>query len=210
MFNAWQPGVFALSGWDLCGMLTLERFKVSRLLASGDTRWIHRAAYDLMDCCPEATESPSKMPRGSSLYGSLPEQLQDANSFASRLRDILAVRTRYSIATAVQVEVPEVSNKAMLVMVHLLDARQMQLTVLNFSNQSIAGRVKSDHLAPGSPVIDMFTDQVIAEVDHGHTFAVSLEPHQGMSLLTDPAPPQDGQDAAEATQPDRFASVVRE
>ena len=52
MFNAWQPGVFALSGWDLCGMLTLERSKVSRLLASGDTRWIHRAAYDLMDYQP--------------------------------------------------------------------------------------------------------------------------------------------------------------
>ena len=25
MFNALQPGVFALSGWDLCGMLTLPR-----------------------------------------------------------------------------------------------------------------------------------------------------------------------------------------
>jgi trehalose synthase len=67
MFNAWQPGVFAFPGWDLCGMLTLERSKVARLLASGDTRWIYRAAYDLMDYQPEATESPSKMPRGSSL-----------------------------------------------------------------------------------------------------------------------------------------------
>ena len=48
MFNALQPGVFALSGWDLCGMLTLKRSQVSGLLAQGDTRWIHRAAYDLM------------------------------------------------------------------------------------------------------------------------------------------------------------------
>jgi trehalose synthase len=197
MFNAWQPGVFALSGWDLCGMLTLERSKVSRLLASGDTRWIHRAAYDLMDYQPEATESLSKMPRGSSLYGSLPQQLEDANSFASRLRDILAVRTRYGIATSVQVDVPEVSNKAMLVMAHLLDTRQLQLTVLNFSSQSIAGRVKSEHLAPGAAVIDMFTDHVIAEVDHGHLFAVSLEPHQGMSLLTAPA----------AASADHFAAI---
>jgi len=187
MFNAWQPGVFALSGWDLCGMLTLERSKISRLLASGDTRWIHRAAYDLIDYQPEATESPSKMRRGSSLYGSLPEQLNDAHSFAARLRDILAVRTRYGIATSVQVDVPEVSNKAMLVMVHRLDATQLQVAVLNFSNQSIAGRIKSEHLAPGAAVIDMFADQVIAEVDHEHTFAVSLEPHQGMSLLTIPA-----------------------
>jgi trehalose synthase len=187
MFNAWQPGVFALSGWDLCGMLTLERSKVSRLLASGDTRWIHRAAYDLMDYRPEATESPSKMPRGTSLYGSLPQQLKDPNSFAARLRDILAVRTRCGIATSSQVDVPDVSNKAMLVMVHRLDATHLQVTVLNFSNQSIAGRVRSEHLTSGSAVIDMFTSQVITEVDHEHTFAVSLEPHQGMSLLTVPA-----------------------
>ena len=186
MFNAWQPGVFALSGWDLCGMLTLERSKVSRLLASGDTRWIHRAAYDLMDYQPEATESPSKMPRGASLYGSLPEQLQDPNSFASRLREVLAVRSRYRISTSVQVDVPEVPDGAMLVMVHLLDTGQPQVTVLNFSNRSIAGRVKSGHLAPGAAVIDMRTDQLIAEVDPEQTFAVSLEPYQGMALLTVP------------------------
>jgi trehalose synthase len=186
MFNAWQPGVFALSGWDLCGMLTLERSKVSRLLASGDTRWIHRAAYDLMDYQPDATESPSKMPRGTSLYGSLPQQLQDPNSFASRLREVLAVRSRYGIATSVQVEVPDVSDKAMLVMVHLLETTQLQVTVLNFSNRSIAGRVKSEHLAPGAAVIDMCTDQPIAEVGGEQTFAVSLKPHQGMALLTVP------------------------
>jgi trehalose synthase len=191
MFNAFQPGVFALSGWDLCGMLTLERSRVSRLLASGDTRWIHRAAYDLMNYQPEATESPSKMPRGSSLYGSLPQQLQDPNSFAQRLREMLAVRTRYGIATSVQVDVPEVSDKAMLVMVHLLDTTQLQLTVLNFSPQPIAGSVTSRQLAPGGAVIDMFTDQVIAEVDHEHTIAVSLEPHQGLSLVTTPAAPPD-------------------
>ena len=184
MFNALQPGVLALSGWDLCGLLTLERSRSARLLASGDTRWIHRAAYDLMDYRPEATESPSKMPRGSSLYGSLPEQLQDANSFASRLRDILAVRTRYRISTSVQVDVPDVPNKAMLVMVHQLDTSQIQVTVLNFSGQPIAGSVESEHLAPGAAVIDMFSNQVIAEIDHEHSFAVSLEPHQGMSLLT--------------------------
>jgi hypothetical protein len=72
-------------------------------------------------------------------------------------------------------------------MVHRLDATQLQVAVLNFSNQSIAGRIKSEHLAPGAAVIDMFADQVIAEVDHEHTVAVSLEPHQGMSLLTIPA-----------------------
>jgi trehalose synthase len=193
MFNAWQPGVFALSGWDLCGMLTLERSKVARLLASGDTRWIHRAAYDLMDYQPEATRSPSKMPRGTSLYGSLPEQLQDPNSFASQLRELLAVRMRYGIATSLQVDVPEVSNKAVLVMVHQLDIRQLQVTVLNFASHPISSSVTSKHLTPGAAMIDMSTNHVVAEVDPDHAFAVSLEPHQGMSLLTtSPAntPPQ--------------------
>jgi trehalose synthase len=190
MFNAMQPGVFAMSGWDLCGMLTVNRSTVPRLLESGDTRWIHRAAYDLMNYRPDATESPAGMPRGTSLYGSLPDQLQYANSFVSRLSDLLTVRARCGISTAVQVDVPEVTDNAMLVMVHRLDTGRMQVSVLNFSGRSVVGRVESEHLPPDGEVIDMLTDQVIAEVDHERGFAVSLEPHQGMSLLTRIRSPQ--------------------
>jgi trehalose synthase len=188
MFNAWQPGVFALSGWDLCGMLTLPRAAIPELLRSGDTRWIHRAAYDLMNYRPQATESASRIPRGRSLYGSLPDQLQDATSFAARLRDILAVRTRYRIATSVQVDVPAVSDKAVLVMVHELDTARLQVTVLNFADRLIAGRVRSHHLPARAAVSDMNADEEIAEVDEDHGFLVELAPHQGRSLLIEPAP----------------------
>ena len=116
----------------------------------------------------------------------MPHQLKDRSSFASRLREILAVRTRYGIATAVQVDVAEVADNGMLAMVHLLDSTRVQVTVLNFSGQRVAGNITSEHLPAGAKVVDMSTSQVIAEVDHGHTFAVSLEPHQGMSLLTVP------------------------
>jgi trehalose synthase len=189
MFNAWQPGVFALSGWDLCGMLTLPRAAIPGLLASGDTRWIHRAAYDLMDYQPQASESPSKIPRGVSLYGPLPQQLRDATSFASRLRDILSLRTRYRIATSSQIDVPAASDKAILVMVHQLDTARLQATVLNLSDRPVAGRITSDHLPAGAAVIDMITDGNIAEIDQDHTFPVLLEPHQGRSLLITPATP---------------------
>ncbi len=182
MFNALQPGVFALSGWDLLGMLTLDRKQVGSLVAEGDTRWIHRSAYDLMDYRPEATESLSRLPRGTSLYGSLPTQLEDPTSFACRLRDILAVRKHYGIATAVQLDVPHVSNKAMLVMVHQLSDAE-QVTVLNFSGQEISGSVISEHLVPGSGLVDMFTDEVLGEVDDLHTFSVTLGPYEGRSLL---------------------------
>src|SRR5215203_4387841 len=163
MFNALQPGAFALSGWDLVGALTLDRKQVAALLRDGDTRWIHRSAYDLMSYRPDARESLSKMPRGTSLYGSLPEQLTDARSFASRLAEILAIRKRYGIATAVQLDIPPVSHKAMLVMVHQLNDAE-QLTVLNFSAEPISGTVRSEHLVPGSLLVDMFTDEELGEV----------------------------------------------
>ena len=182
MFNALQPGVFALSGWDLCGALTLDRKQVAPLVSDGDTRWIHRSAYDLMDYRPEARESLSKMPRGTCLYGSLPAQLADDSSFGSRLREILEVRERYQIATAVQLDVPAVSHKAMLVLIHqLTDAEQV--TVLNFGSEPISGTVRSDHLVPSSALIDMFTDLEAGEVDDLGSFQISLGPHEGRSFL---------------------------
>ena len=186
MFNALQPGVFAVSGWDVCGMLTLERSQIAPLLETGDTRWIHRAAYDLMDYQPGASESSSRMPRGRSLYGSLPKQLKTRTSFVSRLRDILAIRRRFGIATSTQVDVPAVSNKALLVMVHRLDSGLLQVTALNFSNSPIADLVVSEHFSPGAAVIDMFTDRKLGMVDQRHTFPIDLNPHQGMSLLIVP------------------------
>lgn len=52
MYNAMQPGVFALSGWDLVGALPLAADEVAHLMQDGDTRWIHRGAYDLVDLKP--------------------------------------------------------------------------------------------------------------------------------------------------------------
>jgi trehalose synthase len=187
MFNALQPGVFALSGWDLCGTLTLERYQVAHLLEGGDTRWIHRGAYDLMDYQPAAGESSSKMPRSRGLYGSIPEQLKQQTSFVSRLRDILAVRRRYGIATSTQLDIPAVANKALLVMIHRLVSGLNQVTALNFANHPVSDLIVSEHLTSGAAVIDMFTDSRLGTVDRWGTFPVGLKPHQGMSLLIDDA-----------------------
>ena len=105
-----------------------------------------------------ATRSMAGMPRGRSLYGSIPEQLADETSFLRQLQAILRVRSHYGIATSRQVDIPEVSHKGMLVLVHQLeDPGQHQLTMLNFANEDIAGTVRSEHLPPGSQVMDMFT-----------------------------------------------------
>jgi trehalose synthase len=184
-FNAWQPGVVALSGWDLCGMLPLERSGIRHLLATGDTRWIHRAAYDLMGY----GENPDfhGMPRGRSLYGTLPSQLEDPDSFASGLRAILDIRTSSGVATANQVDVPPVSHKGMLVMVHeVQDGTRHHVTALNFSQEDLTGTIRSKHLVPGSTVLDMATGEEIGEVDDLNSFSASLGGHDGLSLMVTP------------------------
>jgi trehalose synthase len=189
MFNALQPGVFALSGWDLVGMLTVDAAEVADLIAEGDTRWINRGAHDLMGVNPKATRSEGGLPKARSLYGTLTEQLTDPSSFANGLRRIIDVRRRYGIAMATQVDVPEVSHKSMLVMVHRLDGDLLQATVLNFCGELVTGTVRSEHLPPGAEVVDMFTQQPIAAVDDLHSFSLELGGHEGMSLLIrDPGP----------------------
>ncbi|WP_210480059.1 maltose alpha-D-glucosyltransferase [Naasia sp. SYSU D00948] len=193
-YNAWQPGVFALSGWDLLGMLTVPAKEVRELIETGDTRWISRGAHDLLDSSPEATRSPAGMPRGRSLYGSLPAQLEQPDSFISGLTDVIDIRRTHSIATATQLDIPLVAHHSMLVLVHRLDdgdrTREdapIQVTVLNFSGESVDGTVHSEALVPQCDVIDASTGETIAHVDDLQSFSVHLPPYEGLFLLLRPA-----------------------
>jgi trehalose synthase len=184
-FSAWQPGVFALSGWDLCGTLTLDRTMVSELIADGDTRWIARGAYDLIDYRPVGGEQESAMPRGRCLYGSLPEQLSDPTSFASQLCQILTVRRDCRIATATQVDIGESTSPAVLAMVHELEGGPLQATLLNFSALPVEADVTSPFLPPGATVTDAATGRAIAVVRADHSVRVSMQAHQGLFVLFD-------------------------
>ncbi|WP_203566482.1 maltose alpha-D-glucosyltransferase [Aestuariimicrobium ganziense] len=181
-YNAWQPGIFALSGWDLVGALTLPRDKVSALIRDGDTRWINRGAYDLLGARPDATQSASGLPMARALYGSLPEQLDDQNSFARRLSAMLDVRKRHGLATGALLDVPDVSHPAMLVMVNRLAIGAVQVSVFNFSEESISGRVQSSHI-PAGRVVNLATRRRLGEVDDLGGFNVNLPAFGALALL---------------------------
>jgi maltose alpha-D-glucosyltransferase/alpha-amylase len=186
MFNALQPGVFALSGWDLAGMLTVDAAQVADLIAEGDTRWLNRGAHDLRGIDDPLREG--RMPAARSLYGTLPDQLADEHSFANGLRRIIAVRDEYGIATATQVDVPEVANKAELIMVHRLADERLQITALNFSGETITGSVRSEQLPGGAGLEDMFTGEDLGHVDDLHSFSLQIEPYSGRALVVTPTP----------------------
>ncbi|GAA4657529.1 maltose alpha-D-glucosyltransferase [Kineococcus glutinatus] len=199
MFNAWQPGVFALSGWDLTGTLPVPAEQVRELIETGDTRWVHRGAHDLMDVAPEARTSASGMPRGRSLYGSLPEQLESETSFVAGLRAVLATRREHGIACASQIDVPAVAHPGMLVMVHRLDDGDatradapVQVTVLNFTGETIEGTVHSEAFTPRLAVVDASTGGEIGWVDDLQSFGVWLGPYAGLFLLLRPPTGEDG------------------
>jgi trehalose synthase len=187
MYNALQPGVFALSGWDLVGNVTLDPGHVQALIRDGDTRWIHRGAHDLMGANPDAAASSSGMPRVRSLYGTLPEQLADPESFARGLGRVLVVRKQLGTATGALLEVPDVADPAVLVMVIFTARGLIQLTVLNFSPAQVIAQVVSDHLTPGCAVVDGLDDDYRAVVDGDRHLAVPLAPYQGRALVVEPA-----------------------
>ena len=187
MFNALQPGVFALSGWDLAGMLTIDPASVSDLIMDGDTRWINRGAHDLIGIDDAQRTRWGRLPAGRSLYGTLPEQLLDPASFASQLKRVIEVRRRYEIHLADQLDVPEVPNKAMLVLLHQLPAGQQHVLALNFSEVDISGTIRSEFLVPQSTVTDMFEGwDDRTWVDELSSFHITLGPFQGFSMLVQP------------------------
>ncbi|WP_219267802.1 maltose alpha-D-glucosyltransferase [Pseudomonas sp. Xaverov 259] len=182
MYNAMQPGVFALSGWDLVGALPLAADAVAHLMGDGDTRWIHRGAYDLVDLNPDAELSAGQMPRAQTLYGSLNSQLQDPESFASQLQKILAVRNAYGIAASRQILVPDVEHPGLLIMVHELPAgKGTQITALNFGSTAITETLHLPDIAPG-PVVDIINERVEGDLTAEGEFTITLDAYEGLAL----------------------------
>lgn len=181
-FNAWQPGVFALSGWDLAGTLTLEADQVKDLVSQGDTRWINRGSYDLMGDSPNVKLSSAGMPKAVSLYGPLPEQLKNPESFASQLKVLLAQRDRLQLAVSKQIDIPTVSHNSALAMLHELPDNKLQITLLNFSNESINTRVGSRAM-PRTGTVTVFASHEPAAEISDHSFEITLQPYEGLLLI---------------------------
>ena len=92
------------------------------------------------------------------------------------------MRKRFGIATASQVDVPAVSHRGLLVMVHELAQGQIQATVLNFAEDPVAATVQSACLTPGATVVDLFDEERIAAVDELHSFPISLPAFGGTAV----------------------------
>jgi len=183
-FNAMQPGVFALSGWDLVGDLTLPAEQVRARLADADTRWINRGAYDLIGTNPAATGSSAGLPRAVALYGPLPQQLERPDSFASRLARLLAVRAQLHLYAARLIDVPTVESQGLLVLVHELpEGGGHEITAINFADTAVDESLRIAGATTGAQLIDALEPQAPAlTVGTDGTVRLRLQPLEARAL----------------------------
>lgn len=139
--NALQPGVFGLASWDLVGALPVPLEQVKDRVGDGDYRWVNRGGVDLLGANPKAATSAFGLPRAKALYGSLPEQLKDPESFASQLKSLLAARREYRVAEGMLLAVPEPKAAGLCVLVLRLPDYPLAVTVLNFGREEVSEEV---------------------------------------------------------------------
>lgn len=181
MFNAMQPGVFAVSGWDLVGALTLSSEDVKDFTCDGDTRWLNRGAYDLMNVNPSATHSRLGIKRAVCLYGSLPEQLRSSGSFTRRLQKLLEIRRDHKIHLSEQMAIPFTKHSGLVVLAHRLPSGTgIQITAINFSREKIEETVSVKE-GKGAVIMDLMEGRQCG-ISDGHV-KLSLKPLSGTVLL---------------------------
>lgn len=183
-YNAFQPGVFALSGWDLVGALTLPAAVVKDRLADGDTRWINRGAYDLIGSNPKATHSSAGLPVAIALYGPLPKQLKRPDSFASELARMLKVRAQLRLYAGELVDVPAVSAKGLFVMVHRLpEGANLEVTAINFGSTPVDESVVIRNTPQGAQAVDVLDEKSpVTPVGTGGELHIKLKGYEGKAL----------------------------
>jgi trehalose synthase len=184
-YNAFQPGVFALSGWDLVGALTLPADLVGERLADGDTRWINRGSYDLLGTNPKATHSAAGLPRAVELYGALPKQLERRDSFASQLARMLEARADMKLYAARLAEIPKVRAKGLFVLVHELpDEAGLEITAINFGPAPVDENVVVESAPENAGAADALDPEAPAlEIESGGSLRLKLDAYDYRALL---------------------------
>jgi len=187
MANAMQPGVFGVSSWDLVGALPIPEQAVADRTADGDFRWVNRGGVDLLGVNPQADKSVIGLPKAQALYGPLPEQLGNPASFASQLKKILAARKKFRIAESEMAAVPDLDDRAIVVLVMKLpDNGGVAVTALNYGREPSSATVDFAKLQGISGIQgqahDIVSDQD-AESVSGSQLTIQLDALAGRTVV---------------------------
>ncbi len=184
--NAMQPGVFALSQWDLVGALPIDRASVQERIKNGDFRWLNRGAVDLMGVSQE-TQSVYGLPKAQALYGPLPQQMSDPNSFANQVAKIIRARKQYNISDAKAVAAPDIDPQSVFVLLMTLPSQVggVAVTAANYSREPANVTVDLAQLVSESGALQGTPHEIISDTDMGSLSGTELTfPLAGLSGVT--------------------------
>lgn len=179
-YNALQPGVFGLSGWDLVGALPIDQKDIPEFVADGDTRWINRGGFDLLDADPMAEKSIGGLPKAKALYGSVVAQLKEEGSFVNTLKLMIEKRQEYGIHLADLIEIEQLKPSGSFVMAHRLPDGRLHFTALNFDSTEMEEEVSLGN--NGESVVSVMDGKEIAKVANGK-IKIKLEPLSYISAV---------------------------
>lgn len=191
--NAMIPGVFSFSEWDAVGALPIPLESIpDDLTEGGDIRWVNRGGVDLMGNSSRTTTAIFDLPEAQSLYGPLPQQLQNPNSFMSRLKNMLAAREEFGIKDATMNAVPPVGNDSVAVLVMTLpDSQDLAITALNYGRMATNFSVDLTQVPPGIPsgelsglqAVDAISGDEAGTVSSTGQLRIDMEGLQGRTIV---------------------------
>jgi maltose alpha-D-glucosyltransferase/alpha-amylase len=186
MANAMQPGVFGVSSWDLVGALPIPEQAVKDRTQDGDFRWVNRGGVDLLGSNPQANATVIGLPKAQALYGPLPQQLTNPDSFVSQLKKILAARKKFRIAESDMAAAPDDADQAIVeLMMKLPDNGGVAVTVLNYARDPKTVTVDFSQVKDVSvsgTAHDIVADQDVGSVSSGK-LDVKLDALSGKTLV---------------------------
>jgi maltose alpha-D-glucosyltransferase/alpha-amylase len=133
----------------------------------------------------EAKASAFGLPRAQSLYGPLPAQLKNPESFASRVRSLVAARRKYRVAEGELLAVPEPSARGILILLLKLPEHPLAVTALNFSRVDADVRIDLSTVkeVPAGEWTDIVTGKSVGKVAGGQ-ISVSLPGLTGSTFVS--------------------------
>ncbi len=182
-YNAMQPGIFALSGWDLMGALPLKQSEMKKWLDKDqDTRWLNRGAYEMMGQNTDINQSIVGIPRASTLYTPIPIQLREPCSYASNVKKILAARKKWGVPQATLIDIPEVSPQFYVAMYCLPKSEDLLMVALNFGQTEHTETISSEKFV-GKEAWDIVRERSEKKEKQAKGFNLILAPYETKALV---------------------------
>ncbi|QDP73317.1 maltose alpha-D-glucosyltransferase [Legionella israelensis] len=153
VFNGMQPGILAISGWDLTGSLPLKPSDIKDKLQDGDNRWLTRGSYFLLP----VNEPKHRMPIAKHLFPNLLIQLKDKNSFVFSVQSILTLRKKLQVAEGKIIKVLQI-HPQITAFITQLPNKSYLLTAINFSDCTYEFDLNK-HIKTTSPLYNLFSHE---------------------------------------------------